>query len=123
MGFVPISPSVGGGAPAWCALPYRVYRHHIPHKTHLLTMGRRKEKKKERQHDTPPSASGPWLSQRSGLIGMTALSLVLTGWTAWQIHEFKPWSESILWGLGFGVAIWLVFGLAYAFSRWARGKS
>ena len=56
-------------------------------------------------------------------MGMTALSLALTGWTAWQIHAFKPWSESILWGLGFGIAIWLVFGLAYAFNRWARGKS
>ncbi len=86
-------------------------------------MGRRKDKKKARRDGASPSASGPWISQRSGLMGMTALSLALTGWTAWQIHAFKPWSESILWGLGFGIAIWLVFGLAYAFNRWARGKS
>ena len=53
---------------------------------------------------------------------MVAVSLALTMWTAWQIHAFKPWLDSILWGLGFGVAIWLVFGLAYSFTRWARKK-
>ncbi len=86
-------------------------------------MGRRKEKKRQHTSEAPPAASGPWLSRQTGMIGMTAVSLVLAGWTAWQIHDFKPWPESILWGLGFGVAIWLVFGLAYAFNRWARGKS
>lgn len=80
-------------------------------------MGRRKTKK-----NTSPPASEPWISPRNGLIGMIAVSLALTLWTAWQIHAFKPWLDSILWGLGFGIAIWLVFGLAYLFTRWARKK-
>ncbi len=86
-------------------------------------MGRRKEKKKQARNGSAPSpSSGPWLSRRSGMIGMTAVSLTLMGWTAWQIHSFKPWAESILWGLGFGIAIWLVFGLTYTFNRWVRRK-
>jgi len=82
-------------------------------------MGRRKNRK--HSPSTPP-ASGPWLSMRSGITGMTALSLALGGWTAWQVHAARPWGESLLWGLGFGAGIWLVFGLAYAFtSRMRRG--
>ena len=59
---------------------------------------------------------------RNGMIGMGTLSLALAAWTAWQVHAFKPWPESILWGLGFGAAIWLVFALAFSFNRWARKK-
>ncbi|GAB4533132.1 MAG: hypothetical protein Fur0018_22240 [Anaerolineales bacterium] len=130
MGFTPISPFVGGAPPLGGASPtkppptphpQRPSPQHARTTPQCIIMSRRKDKKHiNPTADTPPMTAGPWLSMRTGLTGMSALSLTLGGWTAWQVHLTRPWGESLLWGLGFALAIWLVFGLAFAFTSRLR---
>ena len=64
----------------------------------------------------------PWISMRTGVGLMTLLSLGMSVLTMMQTVPALGWVEGVLWGLGFGVAIWLVFVGFYFFTRWMRGR-
>jgi hypothetical protein len=69
-----------------------------------------------------PVTNEPWLSQRTGRIVMIVISLALVVFTTVQLREPLGLGEALLWGLGFGVAIWGIFLLSYAFNRWMRRR-
>lgn len=84
----------------------------------------RSKRKKSRRRSTPPTrkSGGPWLSTSAGLRGMLVLSLVLAGFIVWQLYPSEGLLRSLLWGLGFGIAIWAVFYLSFAFNTWVRRR-
>lgn len=51
----------------------------------------------------------PWISLRNGSIVIAIASLLMAVLTAWQVIPSKGWLEGILWGIFFGVLIWLIF--------------
>ena len=69
-----------------------------------------------------PATSEPWLSQRTGRIVMVVLSLALVAYFTYQLEPALGFWEALLWGLGFGLAIWGVFLLAYSFNKWVRRR-
>ncbi|MGB3716207.1 MAG: hypothetical protein WA996_17440 [Candidatus Promineifilaceae bacterium] len=76
------------------------------------------EDKKKKQ---PAQASNePWLSQRTGRIIMIIASLALVIYMTYQLEPALGLGEALLWGLGFGLAIWGVFFLAYFVNKWLR---
>lgn len=90
---------------------------------------RRKSSQKKEQSDQSPEAgkekpvvNEPWLSQSTGLRTMAVVSLMLAAFMTWQLQESEGLGRAILWGLGFGAAIWLVFLGSLAFNRWLRGR-
>ena len=75
---------------------------------------------KRKRKDKESATTGPWLSRRTGLFVIGALSLGMAAFTAWQLYPTEGLGGSLLWGIGFGVALWLVFFLSLAFNRWVR---
>lgn len=74
--------------------------------------------KSKKSKDDPYS---PWIQMRTGLIVITIVSIgmaIFMGWPAYQALGV----EGILWGLGFGVAIWIIFFGALYFNRLFRGN-
>ncbi|MCA9970817.1 MAG: hypothetical protein KC425_11415 [Anaerolineales bacterium] len=82
----------------------------------------KRARQKKREPEQPLPLTAPWISQNRGMQAMILLSLVLAGFMAWQLHPTEGWGRAILWGLGFGAAIWLVFGASLAFNYWMRGR-
>ena len=78
--------------------------------------GTKKEKK------PVPITNDPWIGRRSGLIFMVVLSLALVAFFTYQLEPVLGFWEALLWGFGFGAAIWGVFLLAYSFNKWVRGR-
>lgn len=63
----------------------------------------------------------PWISMRTALIVMGVVSGALAVFVGWNAVQTQGVLQGILWGLGFGVANWLVFFIAYRFFKWSRG--
>jgi len=56
----------------------------------------------------------PWISMRRGIEIITITSIFMAILTAWEVVPQRGWLEGILWGLLFGVLIWVIFfGLIY----------
>ncbi len=89
-------------------------------------MANKKQPRKKKEEKTPkkevPNINDPWIGQRVGLRFMALLSLVLAIYMAWQLWPSEGPLGSILWGLGFGAAIWGVFGLSLAFNKYVRRR-
>lgn len=86
-------------------------------------MARSTRKKGKKRSSTPTRKdSDPWLSKGTGLRGMSVLSLVLAAFIVWQLYPSEGLLGSLLWGLGFGIAIWAVFTLSLAFNNWVRRR-
>jgi hypothetical protein len=88
-------------------------------------MARRSEQKQKggsKEKKQVPVTNEPWLSQRTGRIIMIVLSLVLVAFFTYQLEPALGFWEALLWGLGFGLAIWGVFLLAYSFNKWVRRR-
>jgi hypothetical protein len=92
-------------------------------------MARRRSKRKrraaqprEKKQEPARDFNEPWLQRRTGLIFMAVLSLGLGGFIAWQLVPSEGVFWAILWGLGFAVALWGVFGLSLAFNTWVRRR-
>jgi hypothetical protein len=51
----------------------------------------------------------PWITMRSGLIIITITSLGMAVLTAIQAVPAKGWLEGLLWSVGFGASIWVIF--------------
>ena len=76
--------------------------------------------KSKRQKKQAPRKNAPWLSQSTGLRVILVVSLSFALFVIWQLYPTEGVFRAILWGLGFAVGVWGVFGLSLAFNRWLR---
>ena len=86
-------------------------------------MAKQQTKTKKKDSKSKTNSNGPWLQMRTGLIIICIISIaigVFMGWTIYQIDQNLQ--EGILWGLGFGGAIWGIFVIALLFNRFVRGN-
>lgn len=84
-------------------------------------MANKKGRRKKSSGKKPvPQTNDPWLSKRTGFLIVGFVSLILIGLITWQLESALGLGEALLWGVGFGIAIWAVFFLAYSFNRWVR---
>jgi len=67
-------------------------------------------------------SSNPWLSRQTGFRAIWVISLLLAAFMVWQLWPAEGPIIAILWGVGFGAAIWGVFFLSLAFNTWVRGR-
>jgi uncharacterized membrane protein len=67
-----------------------------------------KKSKKGKKEEKNPSAQ-PWISMGRGVKIIAFTSIAMAVLTAWQVIPSKGWLEGILWGLLFGVLIWVIF--------------
>ncbi len=51
----------------------------------------------------------PWIPMRTGLILVGIASIVMAVLTGIQTIPALGWGEGLLWSLGFGAMIWVVF--------------
>lgn len=77
-----------------------------------------KEKKKSAPIELPPPA--PWIPMKNGIRIVAIASLGMAILTAWEVVPQKGWLEGILWGLLFGVFIWVIFFGMLFFNRLMR---
>jgi hypothetical protein len=78
--------------------------------------------RKEKKAESRLNQNEAWISMPTGLRIITLVSVGMMVLTAWMTIPALGWFEGLLWTLGFGVAIWLVFiGFLY-FNRFVRGK-
>lgn len=84
----------------------------------------KKKPKSEKKADAKQNLSDAWIPMRTGLIIVTVISIGMAILTAWMTVPAIGWVEGVLWGLGFGGAVWLVFVGFFFFNRFVRrGKS
>ena len=84
-----------------------------------MAKGSKKQTKKNTKSKSDPYS--PWIQMKTGLIVITIVSIgmaVFMGIPAYQTMGL----EGILWGLGFGAAIWVIFFGALYFNRLFRGN-
>jgi len=85
-------------------------------------MGKRKEKKQGTyEGQQKKNFNDPWIPKKTGLIVVAIVSIALVIFLAYSyfVPAFGP-VEGILWALGFGASIWIVFGGFYAFNKFVR---
>ena len=87
----------------------------------MAKKSRSKREKSSNKTESGSTKEETWLSKRTGLMVMILLSLGLAVFMTWQLYPTEG-SGAILWGLGFAASIWAVFGLAYLFNIFVRGK-
>ncbi len=86
------------------------------------TQPRKSGTQKKKQTNKNPTQQEGWISQRTGMLVIGAVSLALAVWTTVQIAPALGLGEGLLWGFGFGAAIWVVFFGFQWFSKWLRGR-
>jgi hypothetical protein len=82
----------------------------------------KKVPKKEKKVQNQQYLGYNWISMRSGLIVVSILSVGLTILIAKTTVPAIGWGEGLLWAIGFGAAIWVVFFGYYLFNRLVRNK-
>ncbi len=86
-------------------------------------MAKTQTKQKKKKQESRGNPNSTWLQMRTGLIIITVVSIgvgIFMGRAVYQIdHNIQ---EGILWGLGFGGAIWAIFIIALLFNRFVRGN-
>ena len=87
-------------------------------------MANKKKKipRREKKAESTPNRNEPWISMPAGLRIITLVSIGMAVFTAYTTIPAIGWFEGLLWSLGFGIAIWLVFIGFYYFNRFVRGK-
>jgi hypothetical protein len=78
-----------------------------------------KAKKASAKEKSKPSPKA-WISMRTGIGIITVTSIGMAVLTAWEVIPQRGWGEGILWGLLFGVLIWVIFFGMLAFNRFVR---
>ena len=76
----------------------------------------------EKKAESRKEQNEAWLSMRTGLIVVTLVSVGMAVLTGWMTIPALGWVEGLLWSLGFGGAVWLVFVGFCFFNRFVRGK-
>jgi len=82
--------------------------------------GNKRKYKQEKSKDTLPRAG--WLSMRSSLTIMAAVSVLLGLWTGYQVSRALGAREGVLWGFIYAAGIWVVYGIAFYFIRWLHRR-
>ena len=80
------------------------------------------KKEKSSANKNQPSKNEAWLPTRGGLMAVGVISILLAVWITIQAIKVSSLGESLLWGIGFGGSIWLVFGLVYFVNRFLRNR-
>jgi hypothetical protein len=75
----------------------------------MTKASRRKQKNKEQSE----ASNDPWLSWRTGMLTNSVISLALAIFIIWQIYPVGGLGQALLWGIGAGLSIWLVFFVSY----------
>lgn len=66
--------------------------------------------------------SDAWISKRMSFILITIISLGMGIYTGTQTIPALGWLEGLLWAVGYGGSIWLVFMAAFFFNRYVRRR-
>jgi hypothetical protein len=83
---------------------------------------RSSKKSKSKKSNTQIQQAGPWLPSRGGMIALGIVSLLLVAWVTFQGMKVNDFGESLLWGLGFGASIWVIFVVVFAVNKFLRGR-
>ncbi len=78
---------------------------------------------KKEQKPEPPITNEPWLGQRTGFTVIGLMSVGMFIYMVWQLHPTEGWGNALLWGLGFAVGIWVIFGVSLSFNVWLRKRT
>jgi hypothetical protein len=85
-------------------------------------MSKRSKSSKQPKQTQTPAPTDPWIGQRTGLIIIAVVSVVLVGLMFWQVLPAMGAQKAILWALGAGASIWVIFGLMYIFGKKIRRR-
>lgn len=85
-------------------------------------MAKKTDKEMKENSKLSGSINEAWISMRTGLIVMAVVSLGMGVLAAWSGIQTQGTVKGLLWGLGFGAAVWVVFAVALIFNRFLRGK-
>lgn len=80
-------------------------------------MANKKKKKQQQKVSIQKEMNQPWIGMKTGTRVIALTSLVMAVLTAWQVIPQRGWVEGILWALGFGALIWVIFYGFYYFRR------
>jgi hypothetical protein len=92
----------------------------------MAKKSKRRMREEERRADEQMNAeirqamNEPWLQQSSGLMMMILLSVAFAAFMIWQLLPSEGLGRSILWGLGSAAALWVIFGIAFGFTKLVR---
>lgn len=86
-----------------------------------MTKKMKKIPRSEKKAQARQNQSSVWISMRTGLIIVTVISIGMAVLTAVTTIPAIGWAEGLLWSLGFGGAVWLVFAGYFYFNRFVRG--
>lgn len=86
----------------------------------MTNKSKRKNKKQEKK--VAPVTNDPWIGKQTGLLAMILLTVGFAIFITWQLMPSEGFFGALLWGLGFALALWAIFGLAFAFNLWVRGR-
>ncbi|MEA4909384.1 MAG: hypothetical protein GYA17_04305 [Chloroflexi bacterium] len=67
--------------------------------------------KKKKSQKVSEQTPGAWISMSTGIKVIALCSIVMAVLTAWQVVPALGWVEGLLWSLGYGVMVWMVFGV------------
>lgn len=79
-------------------------------------------KKGNKMNTKKQQSADAWIPMRQGLIIVTIVSLAMMGLTGYITIDALGWGEGLLWTVGFGAAIWLVFAGFLYFNLYIRKK-
>jgi len=79
-------------------------------------------KKKRSKQKSEEFTREPWISSRTGLAIIAALSVAIAFFTGKTIYPIQGMMSAVLWGLGSAVGLWVFFGAAYLFNRILHGR-
>ncbi|MCB8966094.1 MAG: hypothetical protein H6660_04290 [Ardenticatenaceae bacterium] len=82
----------------------------------------RQKKEKQEEVEVKIPLNEPWISRRNGFTTIGLLSLVLAVFMAWQLYPTEGLGRAIMFGLGFAVAIWVIFMVSLSFNTWVRRR-
>jgi sterol desaturase/sphingolipid hydroxylase (fatty acid hydroxylase superfamily) len=68
-----------------------------------------KSTKKQKKEGSNELQTGPWIKMRTGVILIAIISVFMAVATAWEAIPAKGLWEGILWGVIYGVFIWVIF--------------
>ena len=84
-----------------------------------MTKASRRKQKSEEQNQ---ASDDPWLSWRTGMLTNTVISLALAIFVIWQIYPVGGLGQALLWGVGAGLSIWLIFIISYLINKRLRPR-
>jgi hypothetical protein len=79
------------------------------------------KKKVQEPKKVAPVTNEPWIAKRTGFLIITLMSLGFTIFVTWQLYPTEGFT-GVLWGLGIGISLWVVFLLSLGFNKLVRRK-